>query len=374
MTVNSGKKFAFLYLPFLAALLGGTLFMAIVNTMVLFPFSSLPVSTTCVILPSAVVIALMLAFNFHIFQEFESSAGRGSPSAMIILSSLLFTCTFQFWIGSIFQQLEPRPFANPFLLALSFLIPNLIWMLASSLGTRVGNRVANHYHELTVRARIEKLPEDVRAAFSYLIPQPRYRFIPVVLNINLAVALILLLAGVDGFQPEMDDLRMFGGAAGSLMKESMLQHWRLLTTGWIHISILSLASASAALVLVGRPAERILGIQPVAMMYLISLLIGHVASHYFHPDSTITGSSFGALGIAGGLFFYALFDVGDVDNRGIFLISSLAGVGAALLAIATESVSLGFFNAAGAVAAFVTGMIVAIYYISVAKHAASDET
>ncbi len=374
MAINSERELSFLYLPYLFSFVGGTLLMGVLNALILLPMQYIPISTTCFLLPCLVMIATMLAFNFEVFANFESNNYRASPGAYAVGIAFPFTCTVQFWMAKAWFGYPYIPDLNFFLLAIAgFIVPNLIWVLACTFSRRMGLWARHTYEGLSSIEVINKFIRDIPLGFSLLIPSKRYRFIPIVVNCNLCIALAMLIGGVHALRPLWNDLWLFGATITKIRPLEAIDHWRFLTAGWVHMTFPSMVLAAAGLILVGKPAERILGAGPVATIYLTSLLSGHVVNYYLHTQGNFAGSYFGTIGLVGALFFYAFFDIGDESNRGKFIFAFIGGGALALLANSVDASVSGYMNIPGISAAFMTGIAIAIYYIPALRAAPSDD-
>lgn len=80
------------------------------------------------------------------------------------------------------------------------------------------------------------------------------------------------------------------------------QVWRLVTSGFLHVSLVHLAFNMLALWVIGRDLELILGRGRFIAVYLVALLGGSVAVYLFQePESLTAGASGAVYGLMGGL-------------------------------------------------------------------------
>lgn len=83
--------------------------------------------------------------------------------------------------------------------------------------------------------------------------------------------------------------------------------WRVLTSGFLHIGPLHIASNMFALWVLGRDMETVLGRGRFVALYLISLIGGSAAVVVFNaPDQPVAGASGAVFGLMGGLLVVLL--------------------------------------------------------------------
>ena len=84
------------------------------------------------------------------------------------------------------------------------------------------------------------------------------------------------------------------------------QWWRLITSGFIHLSVVHILFNMWGLWVLGRPLEAMLGRRRYTALYFISLLAGSAVSMYFaDPQGLAAGASGAVFGLAGGLIVVA---------------------------------------------------------------------
>jgi membrane associated rhomboid family serine protease len=98
--------------------------------------------------------------------------------------------------------------------------------------------------------------------------------------------------------------------------------WRLLTSGFLHASVLHLGSNMLALFFIGRAMEPGLGSLRVGLIYLVSLAAGSLGVIALQPDALSIGASGAIFGLMGALLVIA-------RSRGISVMES--GVGMVIL-------------------------------------------
>jgi membrane associated rhomboid family serine protease len=98
--------------------------------------------------------------------------------------------------------------------------------------------------------------------------------------------------------------------------------WRLLTSGFLHASVLHLGSNMLALFFIGRAMEPGFGSLRVGLIYLVSLAAGSLGVIVLQPDALSIGASGAIFGLMGALVVIA-------RSRGISAMES--GVGMVIL-------------------------------------------
>jgi rhomboid protease GluP len=76
--------------------------------------------------------------------------------------------------------------------------------------------------------------------------------------------------------------------------------WRLLTAGFLHLSLLHIAMNMWSLLSVGAQVEEIFGSSRMVVIYLFSTFTGFWSSYYFHHGSS-AGASAGLFGLVGAM-------------------------------------------------------------------------
>ncbi len=109
-----------------------------------------------------------------------------------------------------------------------------------------------------------------------------------------ALALVLLGQIAVGLIPSID--------AAALVKNDVLQNgewWRLLTTGLMHGSLMHLLFNGAALFSFGKLIRALVNPAALAIVFLVTVITGSLASLYFSSAAASVGASGGILGCLG---------------------------------------------------------------------------
>lgn len=125
------------------------------------------------------------------------------------------------------------------------------------------------------------------------------------IGINVGVFVLMCLAG--GFTMMSVDhevLREFGAKQNDLINEQH-QYWRLITSIFIHIGFIHLFLNNYALLIIGQEIEQIYGSARFVGLYLVTGMIGSVASYVFNPQATSAGASGAIFGLFGVMATFA---------------------------------------------------------------------
>jgi rhomboid protease GluP len=144
-------------------------------------------------------------------------------------------------------------------------------------------------------------PRDPVAAFQEDLVKttPRPLVTPSIVVLNVAVFGVMLLCGVNVFDPKIDQLIAWGADFGPLTTTG--QWWRLLTSTFIHIGIGHLFFNMWALLSVGLLVERLLGKGGFLVTYVFSGLMGSLTSIWWNPAIVSAGASGAIFGVYGAL-------------------------------------------------------------------------
>ncbi len=126
------------------------------------------------------------------------------------------------------------------------------------------------------------------------------------------------------------------------------EYWRLVTSGFLHYSVLHIAFNMFFLYIMGTMLEPAIGHLNFAVLYLTSLLAGSFGALLFTPDALTVGASGACFGVLGGLFVVA-------RARRISIWSS--GLGPTLLINIVFSLSVRGISIGGHLGGFVGGAI-----------------
>jgi membrane associated rhomboid family serine protease len=147
-----------------------------------------------------------------------------------------------------------------------------------------------------------------------------------------------------------------GFLAGPLVSGGYHQYWRLLTSGFIHESILHIGMNMFSLWFVGRSLEPAIGKTYFAAVYFTSLLAGSFGVLLFTPDLATLGASGAIFGVFGALIMLAQARRIPLWQSGLLPVLMLNLV----FTLTVPGVSIGG-HVGGLVAGLITGRLVVEY-------------
>jgi len=127
----------------------------------------------------------------------------------------------------------------------------------------------------------------------------------ILIGINIFVYILSVFASGEFESIPLGTLVSFGAIYGPVIVGDDAW-WRLLSAMFLHGSITHLLMNMVSLYIVGRSIEPYLGKNRYISLYLISGLLGGVASFYMHPLSVAVGASGAIFGIFGALVGFVL--------------------------------------------------------------------
>jgi rhomboid protease GluP len=131
------------------------------------------------------------------------------------------------------------------------------------------------------------------------IVTPRAFVTPTLIAINVAVFIVMAVAGVSIMQPTNADLIRWGADFGPLTTHG--QWWRLLTAAFVHVGLMHIALNMWALLSGGIFTERLFGNVGFLTLYLLSAIGGNLASIAWQPFTVAAGASGAIFGVYGAL-------------------------------------------------------------------------
>ena len=141
-------------------------------------------------------------------------------------------------------------------------------------------------------------------------PVAGYFVTPILVNLNILVYVLMVIAGVNFFLPDNESLLRWGADFRPLTLDG--QWWRLLTCCFIHIGILHLLFNMYALVYIGLLLEPILGKRRFLIAYLLTGILSSLASLSWHSYTICAGASGAIFGMYG--VFLALLTTNFIEK------------------------------------------------------------
>ena len=176
----------------------------------------------------------------------------------------------------------------------------------------------------------------------------------VLIAINVAVFIAELAGGatVNGGGAEGTVLA-HGGLFGPAIADQH-EYWRIVTSGFLHYSILHIAFNMFFLYVMGTMLEPAIGHVNFAVVYLVSLVAGAFGALLFQPDALTAGASGACFGVLGALIVVARY-------RGIPIWQS--GLGITLLINIVFSLTVSGISIGGHIGGLIGGLITGVLIV-----------
>ncbi|MBA4388911.1 MAG: hypothetical protein C0404_13090 [Verrucomicrobia bacterium] len=144
---------------------------------------------------------------------------------------------------------------------------------------------------------------------------PRVFLTYAILAINIVVFVLMVVSGVSIFTDSVSngDLVAWGSNYGPLTITG--DWWRLLTSVFVHIGLLHIAMNMWVLWDVGVLVERLYGNLFFAVVYLISGILGSLASVWWHTEILSAGASGAIFGLYGALLAFFIVRRSSIPSR-----------------------------------------------------------
>ena len=173
-----------------------------------------------------------------------------------------------------------------------------------------------------------------RAVRAIFWPAPGRWATPLLLDLNLLIFLLMVLAGVSALAPAGAALVAWGSNFSPLTLHG--QPWRLLTACFVHAGVGHLLLNASSLLLLGWLAEPLMGSRRLALAYVLCGVGGSLASLWWHRATGInsvgaSGAIFGLYGVQIALLFSGALPLARQQRLTLlffllyFLLASVAG-------------------------------------------------
>lgn len=195
---------------------------------------------------------------------------------------------------------------------------------------------------------------DLKEIFALLVPQEGFFITPIILNINMLIYLIMVIAGLGVISFKGIDLLNWGANYRPYTTNG--QWWRLLTSIFLHGGLMHIIANMVGLLFVGVFLEPLLGRTKYLTVYLLTGILASVTSVWWHTATVSIGASGAIFGLYGLFLALMLLKVFPKEFSKAFMTSTLIFVGYNLL----MGLAGGIDNAAhigGLISGFVIGLI-----------------
>ncbi|HSZ31697.1 MAG TPA: rhomboid family intramembrane serine protease, partial [Puia sp.] len=182
-------------------------------------------------------------------------------------------------------------------------IASIVWF-AMLLGFRFDDHKLEDFHA----GNPEKEKGDFTEMASLCIPRKGYYTTPVIVDLNILVFLIMVIAGLGFISFNSIDLLHWGANYKPRVLEG--QWWRIVASMFLHGGMFHLASNMLALVFVGAILEPVLGSGKLAIFYVLTGVCASLSSIWWYDATASVGASgaiFGLYGIFTALLLSGVF-------------------------------------------------------------------
>lgn len=195
---------------------------------------------------------------------------------------------------------------------------------------------------------------DIKEMLYFFIPKEGFYITPILININLLVFIVMIIAGFGFVSFKGEDLLNWGANYRPATTDG--QWWRLLTNTFMHGGLMHILANMYGLLFVGIFLEPLLGKTKYLFIYLTTGILASVASIWWYDATVSVGASGAIFGLYGFFLATLLLKVFPPDFGKAFLTSTLVFVGFNLLMGFTGGID----NAAhigGLVSGFIIGLV-----------------
>lgn len=170
--------------------------------------------------------------------------------------------------------------------------------------------------------------ESFKKDYFFLIPTKEFYTIPILLNLNLAIYIIMVFFGLGFLRFETEDLFRLGGVERDAVLDG--EWWRLFTAMFLHGNLMHIVSNLFTLFFIGIFTESMIGAKRFIIVYIFSGLGCSLASIFWHENTVSVGASgaiFGLFGVMIALILTKAFskkiDIGFLIISSIFIVYNL---------------------------------------------------
>ncbi len=144
---------------------------------------------------------------------------------------------------------------------------------------------------MSVEALAERQEAEREHRFLYALFMRSNPFVMIIIGVNAGVFLLEWMAGgMGGLSADPEVIRAFGAKDNALINQQH-QYWRLVTAIFIHIGFLHFLLNNYALWIIGQEIERLYGSARFVVLYLLTGVVGSLASYTFNPNAQSAGAS-----------------------------------------------------------------------------------
>ncbi|MCE3007808.1 MAG: rhomboid family intramembrane serine protease [Bacteroidetes bacterium] len=161
---------------------------------------------------------------------------------------------------------------------------------------KASEKYANDSSKITAGFLANKV-KNKSSIFSIFIPKDGFFITPILVSINILMFFVMVISGVSFFNPSGSDLLDWGACSRPPFADG--QWWRLLSATFLHAGFLHLFFNMYGLVFVGYRLEPYLGRAKFLAAYLVTGLVGSLASLWWNEFVISVGASGAIFGMFG---------------------------------------------------------------------------
>ncbi len=181
-------------------------------------------------------------------------------------------------------------------------------------------------HKLTLFQNHEPTEKpDPDGAYSLLIPKEKFFVTPILIDLNIAIYLAMVLAGLGILTFTADDLLKWGGDCRPLTAHG--EWWRLISSMFLHGGIMHLVGNMFGLYFAGVLLEPLLGRVKYLFAYMVTGIASGCASIWWHVATVSIGASGAIFGMFGVLLALLLMGVFPKESKKGLLITTAIFIG-----------------------------------------------
>jgi rhomboid protease GluP len=171
--------------------------------------------------------------------------------------------------------------------------------------------------------------KEIKDFFEALKPREGYFVTPILIYLNISIYVLMVVSGLGFISFKGQDLLNLGANYGPLTKGG--DWWRLLTSTFLHSGLMHVLANMYGLFFVGIFLEPLLGRTKFLAIYMLTGLLGSIASIWWYDATVSVGASGAIFGLYGAFLAVMLTRVFPVEFGKAFLLSTLVFVGFNLL-------------------------------------------
>ena len=201
---------------------------------------------------------------------------------------------------------------------------------------------------------------EMHEFFRFFLPKGDQFVTAILVDLNILLFLVMVVAGVPFFSPTADELMAWGACE----REAVLNggYWRLLVSTFEHAGVFHLAMNMVGLFITGMLVEPILGRWRMALAYLFAGICGSVASLVWHENVVSVGASGAIFGLFGVMLSLLLTGIIPKAEKGaywyILVVYGVVGLLFGFFKSGTDNAA----HVGGVLGGFLIGMLFSIVF------------